>query len=576
MGEVVLDASRQVQAPAGEARARSVGGVLLLLLVVAGVYGPSLGASPLWDDGLWLGIARDSSWASLVELWIDPSTPDYFPVTASCWWLLGRLFGAQLWVIHVASIALHALSSLLVWRLFRVVEVRGAFLIALLFAVHPLCVESVAWAAEFKNCLSEPLYLASFIWFVRAQEAGRWWPDAFRRWALSTSFFAGALLAKPSGVALPLVGLVFVLWRRGRLESSDLRRVVPMLLISLSVSLVTLRFQVDRAIGADMDFMPSLTERLARTGPAAMWYLWNCLWPFERTPMPAALEATPWLAWSIGSWIMLGVGVLSLARSGRASLRSASFALMAFVLLLAPVLGFLPMAHHRVGWVADRLVYLPLICAMAPIGAFVCRTIQRATGWRRAVLTTAVSLSVLLLAGISFLHVRAWSDAEQLWRLTLERNAGAWLAHSRLAVIELERGSSEEALRHFERAVAIRPELPETHSNLGTALRAMGRPDACVRAYREAVRRAPKSEFHRLNLANALGFFGRSAEAEATLRDFLELRPRNAACWATLGLTLQAQGRTEDARDAFRRALEIDPTLSAARRSLQALGPVAP
>ena len=188
--------------------------VLGLIVLTCLCYWPSLGGGFLWDDNAL--IADDplvQSFGGLRGIWFSTIPYDYFPLTYTSFWLEWPLWGADPLGYRVVNLLLHVLSAFLLWRLLGRLRVPGAWLGALLFAVHPVNVASVAWIAERKNTLSMVFYLASVLCWVES-EGGR---HRARWYAGALGFFVLAALSKSSVVMLPCILLLLVWWRRGRI-----------------------------------------------------------------------------------------------------------------------------------------------------------------------------------------------------------------------------------------------------------------------------------------------------------------------------------------------------------------------
>ena len=144
-------------------------------MAVAWIYAPVYHGEFLWDDNIlvtdnWM--VQSGSLGGLAAIWVEPDGPDYFPLTYTALWLQWQAFGENPSGYHLVNIALHAISGLLLWWLLAHLKLPGAWLAAVVFAVHPVCVESVAWISEIKNTLSLPLFLLACLCWVRQDEAG--------------------------------------------------------------------------------------------------------------------------------------------------------------------------------------------------------------------------------------------------------------------------------------------------------------------------------------------------------------------------------------------------------------------
>jgi protein O-mannosyl-transferase len=615
-----------------------------VLWIYSPVCSPTLPAEWLWDDNDLLTsnltvqhrLSADpavppADLATLVKLWVFPDGLDYFPLTSTVLWAEWPLFSmdprtggpvqpggpAVAWPTgyHLTNVLLHLLGAMLLWRLLAVMKLPGAWLGGLLFAVHPVCVESVAWVSELKNTLSLPLFLLAATEYVLfddsvggpGESAAVEGKRADAHYVRSIAFFLLAMLAKTSMVAFPAVILLHAWWKRNAVTTRDLVRSAPFFLISLVLGLITLSFQHGRAIGAEKIVVGGLASRLATAGMAILWYVRLLIWPDQLLPIYPRWEVDPPRAWQFLPWAaVVGVGLWCWRhRAGWG--RHALFAMGFFLLMVSPVLGFLTMSYMRITWVADHFVYLPMIGLVGLVAAGVAHRYEQTPELVQPRIAVAVAGVIALLSILSFRYAACWVNEDALWTHTLARNDSAWQAHNRLGVRKLARGRVENvepadriqdlgALHHFRRATALRPDLGETHNNLGTAyfeeaktvarrgdqVAAAQLMDLAIEEFAAACRLTPHASFVRDNFFKMLAATGRFNELADAVRGFLEKSPDDPELLNTYGVALHKSGRREDAVVQYRKVLAIDPGNKDAEENLAAaLGdqppqPVAP
>jgi tetratricopeptide (TPR) repeat protein len=539
----------------------------LSIAVAAGcVYGPCLKGKWLWDDGLEVSqnaaLRSPGGWW---EPWVHPQGMDYFPLKGTLQWLEWHLWGADPSGYHGVNLGLHVVSALLVWRLLGLLGVRAAFLGALLFAVHPLAVESVAWISEFKNTVSLPPLLLACIAFVRYDSEGRR-ADLVR----ALLWFLAALLCKTSVVMLPFVLLLFAWWRRGRISGRDLRAAAPFLAAALAMGAVTVWFQSTRAIGI-AGTPERLAARLAQAGWSILAYARLSVWPAGLEPIypPAAVSWTAFLPWlCIGA----ALAFFWIRRSGwgRHALLGSGW----FLLNLVPVLGIIPMSYYRVSPRADHLAYVSLVgivgLAAAAFGGALGAWQRRKGPGMRARLPFAMGAlaAVVALALVARAYASAFRDEKALWTYAVQRNPGAWLARSSLGKVLLEEGRPAEGALQLREAVRLQPDSFESRAELGNCLEAQGLVEEARQEYAAALAVNPRFAGGHYDLGVSLLRSRQFDEAAGEFREALRLDPAYAAARNNLGLALAGLGRPSEAMEQYEGAIRLDPGLPEAHLNL--------
>jgi len=498
----------------------------LLVLLTALVYYPALWAGFVWDDDLLLTQnavihAADGWW----RMWLPGAMMDYYPVTWMTFWLEWRLWGMNATGYHATNILLHATGALLVWQVLLRLSVRGAWLAALLFVVHPVNVESVAWVSERKNTLSLVLYALTMLAYLRFERDGGW-----RWYAGALGAFLLALLAKTSGVALPVVLLLCAWWQRGKMERKELLHSAPFFLLAAVFGLITIwsqQAQLPPGTGGGGVERP-LWFRLGAAGHVFWFYLFKIL-----APVQLMTEYPLWKFGALKPWFWLPTlaagAVLATAWRFRATWgKAVLFALVYFGLMLFPVLGVFNMPYAgRSPVVADHLQYLATIGILSLAAATV-------TGWSRETVRGVAVVALAILGFLTWSRAAAYENHERLFSDTLAKNPNATKARLEVGNALIKRGRLDTAIEHFQEAVRLRPWFVQA----------------------------------RCNLANALAQQGKAAEAVTHYAKVIPLRPKTAELNYNYGLALVALGRLDEAIAQFQRALALKPDFSAARASL--------
>ncbi len=503
---------------------------------------------------------------TLGAIWRGAGTPDYGPLTWSSLWLDLRLLGGEPAALHAVNLCLHALTALLIWRVLRALEVPWSWLGAALFAVHPVAVDSVAWISERKNVLSGALCAGSVLLWVRYDARGR-----ARDLAGAIALFALALLAKTSIVAMPVVLLGIVLWRRGGVPRSRWLASLPFFGLSAVAGVVTMWFQWTRAIEDHLLRPRGLAERLGGAGWALTSYL-------ERAFLPVRVGFV-YADWPVGPrsalfWAPLLVVLLSAAlvvRFRRGWGGPVLLALAYHALLVAPVLGLLDMAYFGVGPVANHLQYLALVGPSALVAAGLAQLGRRRRAW--AVAAGAALIGLLL--STSFRRAASFESDFTLWQ-TAARGApdnlfAVWMYADALG----EAGRGAEALAELDRAGR---EARDEHVRLrarGLAAAHQGDAAAALEEARWADALRPDAEYA-LELGRLLARSGHAAEAAEVLRPLVAAAPGNASFRYWLAVATARQGRREEALELLPENLRRVPADDRSRKALELLAPGPP
>lgn len=589
-------------------RGHTPGAVAVILLATLLVYLPALRGGFVWDDTAMLTTNPLVKLPlGLFYIWGSTALPDYYPLTYSSFWLEWRLWGMRPWGYHLTNVLLHAASAVLVWRVLKRLQLPGAWLAGLVFALHPVNVQSVAWIAERKNTLCMPFFLLSLLWYLRYDAEARsaslrapvvpappgHRPSAFYR--LSLLAFLLALLSKTAVVMLPVALLLIHWWQSGGRTESDphgagatnprpishaasghrppiarlLLRLAPFFALALALGLVTLWFQAHRAIAGDPIRVADFWTRLAGAGRAVWFYVGKLLWPRELCFVYPEwrLETGVWTTWVpvVGVAAVLVLGWWFRRGWGRHLVLVWGW----FVLFLVPVLGFVDIYFHRYSLVADHWVYfagLGLIAGAVAVGAHLFER-YRARG--AAGLFAVGALAVITWLGTAtWQQARIYQDLGTLWADTLRKNPNCWLAHNSLGSHLADAGARRAARAHLERALAIKPDALEVLNNLASVLLDEGQPRAALVYLEKALAVAPRSAMAQYNLGNAYDQLGQTAEAEQAYRRAIALEPDHAAAHNNLGCLLYATGRKTEAIEAFARAISLRPDYADALNNL--------
>jgi len=509
-------------------------------------------ASGLTLRGLWWGFTTN-----YFEFW--------HPVT---WWshmLDCELFGMHAGLHHLMNLAFHVANT---WVLFALLQrLTGATwrsaVVAALFALHPMHVESVAWLAERKDLLSAFFWLLS-VWnytgYVR--ESGLQSPLARAAYRRSLLFFALALMSKPMAVTLPFVLLLLDFWPLGRLEPSAIHRQIsaiwrlireklPFFGLSFLSCLITLAgvIKEDRVLSTEK---LSWTLRLANVPVSYARYLWKLIWPTDMTVL--YLMPSRWELWQVaGACLVLAVIsviVLSLVRPAPYLV----FGWLVFLGVLVPTIGLVPVGFQSI---ADRYTYLPYV------GLFVALVwgisdLSRRWRFRGLILGIVTSTSLLACGGLAYNQVQYWQNSLALWSRCLAVNKENAIAHYNLGYVLHHSGDLTGAAKHYEQALQIKPDHLDANLNLGALLADGGKFEEATNYYARALRAKPDYDKAHLNMAIALQELGDYSGATNYCAQALAVNPKMPQAHCVYAFALLELGDFNGAITYAAEALRLD------------------
>jgi tetratricopeptide (TPR) repeat protein len=539
----------------------------MIFCATLAAYLPALRGGFLWDDSSHLTAPGLQSFHGLWRIWFElGATQQYYPLLHSAFWVEHRMWGDAVAGYHLTNIVLHALSACLVVMIVKRLSLPGAWFAGFVFALHPVQVESVAWISEQKSTLSAVFYLASLLTYLHFDQDRR-----KSKYLLATGLFVLALLSKTVTATLPAVLLVIFWWRRGGLGwKRDIQPLLPWFALGISAGLFT--SWVERTIvGArGADFLLTPVQRVLIAGRAICFYAGKLLWPTNLTFFYPHWKIDPavWWQWLFPAGVLaLGMGLVFAARRYRGPL--ASF--LIFSGTLFPVLGFLNVYPFRYSYVADHFQYLASLGIIVPVTAVLVRAIERISS-RRAVTIACCFVLILILGVLTWRQSRMYRDIETLYRESLERNPGSWVAHYNLGVLYAAMpGRLPDAITQYRTALEIKPDYAEAHVNLGFVLsRTPGRIPEAVAEYQAALRINPDYGEAHNDLGIALSFTpGRLPDAIAEFQAALRTEPDYAEAHNNLGNSLaQIPGREPEAIAEYQAALRINPDYAEAHYNL--------
>jgi Flp pilus assembly protein TadD len=575
---------------------------LLLIAVVLVCYSPVTHNGFLnYDDDTYLTnnphVRAGLTWPTVKWAFTTYDAANYHPLTWLSHALDCQLFGLNPAAHHEVNVLLHAANAVLLFLLLQAATgfTWRSLFVAALFALHPVNVESVAWAAERKNVLSMFFFLLAlhaYVWYTRR--------PALRRYMLIAFLFVLALLSKPQVITFPFLLLLLDYWPLGRFGAALLHGApestrtlpepsggwlvlekIPLLLLSAASAIVTMKAQrAGGAIQSLSQYSPLLRLEIAVI--AYVRYLGKAFWPSNLVALyPHSTKLYP--AWQVSAAVVLLILITVTALRARDH-RYLAVGWLWFLGSLVPMLGLVQVGAQAI---ADRYAYIPFI------GLFVMCTwlmadwtetsggtessgaIDRNEGrpilprfLRKGgippALLSGLPIACLLLLGIlTSRQLHYWHDTQSFWMRTLVLTENNYVAHDQLGDFLARQGRTEEAAAQFRVALAIRPDDLPANLNLGTYEHGRGNLRAAIERYQMVARYAADTSLRATaygNLGSAYRQFGDFARAKQCYEAALQLDPDRTMAMIGLGLIAQKNGDLPESVRQYSRAMAVQPT----------------
>jgi protein O-mannosyl-transferase len=527
------------------------------------VYWPALHGGFVLDDELLTQDKLIKAPDGLYRLWFTTEPADYWPVTSSSFWFEWRLWGDKPTGYHITNLVLHIVDSLLLWLLLRRLDISGAFLAAVIFAVHPVNVESVAWISQRKNLLALLFLLLSALCYWKADwrlssatherpksGMGPWY-------LLSLMLFVLGMLSKGSVAVLPALLLLIIWWRRPVLKW-DVARAAPFFLLGGLLVLLNMWFQTHGTDAIVRNVTP--IDRLLGAGAVVWFYLFKALLPIHLSfvypqwniqagdfrwwlPLVAALAVTALLVWQRKT------------RFGRPLLIAWAF----FCISLVPVMGFTDVGYMQFSLVADHYQHIAMIGIITLIAAGWTTWRESQRGKIRPSLDIVAAAYIGGLMLLSFQQADEYRDAVTLYRATLEKNPNCWLAYNNLGNYYRNASQFDHSIEQYTRSLEIKPDQPKVYGMLGVVQVENGQSDQAMTSFEKAVALDPRNADVQCNWGVALKKLGHFSEAAEHLRRAIELKSDNPVYYNDLGQLYLETGQVDAAVRFLEVAHKLDP-----------------
>ena len=505
--------------------------VAVTLVTYAGIW--SLGFVN-FDDPQYISnnphVATGLSAANVVWAFTSAYAANWHPATWASHMIDVTLFGVAPGPMHLVSLAIHVANVLLLFAF--LLRTTGAAarsaIVAALFAVHPLHVESVSWISERKDVLSAFFGLCTLLAYVAYVRR-----PTRARGLVVLALFALALMAKPMLVTLPVVLLLIDYWPLNRpLSWALVREKVPLFALTAASIAVTVVAQHRAAAIAPLNRY-SVPARLVHVVNAFTDYLVAAVWPTRLAVFyPLSLTTPGWRI--VASSLLFGAATYAAI----AFARRRPYVIVGwlwYVVMILPVSGLVQVGSQGL---ADRYTYLPLIGIFVIAEWGLADLLATAPRARRAVAVGACVL-IAIFAVVAHRQLQVWRDSTTLWTHALEVTHDNYRAEEAVGALLVDAGRLDEGVAHLTEAVRLEPAFAIAHSNLGTALAKRGQFDEAIQHYREALRLSPGLAQAHNNLGLALARTGDVEGAVREIREAVRLAPERPDFQHNLAMLLR-------------------------------------
>ncbi len=504
------------------------GGIVIFFITLV-CYIPAIRGGFVWDDTLWLTEnPAVKSLQGLRNIWFSPgAVTQYYPLFFTGFWVEYHLWGLDPMGYHLVNVFLHAGNAILLWLILRHLKIPGSWFAAVLFALHPVHVESVAWITEQKNVLSGFFYLGALLVYLKrclpSSPQGGSSPglssDAMKKnrkngrrsrgrkndvseaefpsvrdktqqrylYALSLFLFLCALLSKIVACTLPFVILILIWWKKPEILRKEAVLLVPMFILAVVIGWVTGKVEGQYIIQIAKYCPTSLAQKFAIAGQAFWFYLEKLFWPFNLTGIYPRWKIDIIPMWKQLYWIAAAAGIVSLwfarGKIGKAPLAAALF----YLITIGPVLGFINIGYMMYSFVADHFQYLASLGGIALFSALTWRLFEKTGSAGTVLKLTGTCLLLGLFGFLSWKQAAIYRDSETFYRDTIKKNPQCFLAWNNLGNMWVEQKKFEEAIVAYTTVLAIMPECKEAKMSLGILYAQQKNIDKAIYYFRQSL-----------------------------------------------------------------------------------------
>ena len=549
---------------------------LVLIAITWMVYGQTLRYGFVnYDDPAYVSenrqIQAGLSWQNVVWAFTHVHSHNWHPFTTISHMLDCQLFGLRPGAHHFVNILLHSASVILLFLFLEQITAATIWrsaVVAAIFAVHPLHVESVAWISERKDVLSGFFFILTLLAYLRYTRL-----PTVARYGTVIVLFACGLLSKPMIVTLPAILLLLDYWplRRGqRTEDRDHKNYtvwktlviekIPLVILSIGSAIATLIAQ--RGGIMEMAHLP-FSWRIANAATVYLIYIWQMFWPMNLAAIYPHPGQLPFWETAVAGVLVILLTVLFFLKRKRAPYLLTGW--LWYVIMLLPVIGLIQVGSQAH---ADRYTYLSQIGLYVAIVWGVADPLQ-SFRYRREIFATAAPVLIAALGWRAWVQTGYWRDTERLWNRTIAVTGRNDFAHFALGEFLLKVHRLDDAIAEFEIVLAGHPNDPDANFQMGYAFMEKGESTRAINHFQTALKFRPQNSDAETNIGNVLLKADRVDEAVEHYRNVVSREPSSPLAHYNLAVGLHRLGRLPEAIAQYKEALALDPNYPDAKEFLQ-------
>jgi len=538
--------------------------VVLLCLII---YIPFLQNGFIWDDDTNL---YQNPWVQkadgLKTVWLSNKIYQYYPINFTAFWLEHKLWGLNPFGYHTVNLILHILNALLVFWVIRKLYARLAFAVALLFAIHPIQVETVAWITEQKNLLSLFFFLSTILTYLRFDRTRK-----ARDYLLVIAMFICALLSKPVAVCFIFFPVLYKWWLDQKVTWREIRLLLPLVAIGLVSSLYTLYLEYYHVGAQGEIFNLTFLERFILSGRIIFFYIYKLLFPFNFVFFYPLWVVNTKIWWQ---WLFIPVVILTLATLFIYRKKTGGGALALFIFYIIsifPVLGFLNVYGMKFSFVADHFSYLSTPALLLLLCAGITFLFDRlnskfplsySAAYR--ILKRCIFIFIIIyMCSESMVLAGNYKNEIRLWSNLIRNNPSSWTAYGNLGAEYVNIGRNEEGIALCKKSIELNPTIRYPYYTLGNAYDKIGRKKDAIEAYKKAIYIDPKYIEAYNNLASVYADLGEVDKAIGLWQKVVQLNPDFSTAHFNLATFYYRQGKYDLAvkhcDEVIKLGNEVDP-----------------